>query len=140
MVAWKLTCARFPIVVACALMGCAGASDGASAGTTSFDGTYQGAYTGSDSGTVQMQITDGNVSVTATSSFWKTTYSGTGQVTASGQLVGTGAGGGGTATSGPIVVTYAGVSVSFAGTIAAGGATGSWSSSNSAGGTWQAHD
>jgi hypothetical protein len=136
---WGLSSTRasLTIVVACALCACSGADVGAQLST--FDGTYTGTYTGSDSGNVEMRISDGNVTVSATSSFWKTTYSGGGTVTSSGQLVGAGVGGSGTATSGPIVITYGGISISFAGSVADGSATGSWSSSNSGGGAWQAH-
>jgi hypothetical protein len=134
----KVMRAPWPIVVACALWGCSGVGTGV--GASPFDGTYTGTYSGSDSGTVQMQVANGNVTVSATSTLWKTTYTGSGQVTDSGELLGGASGGGGTVDSGPITIRYGGISISFSGSISNGTATGSWSSSNSAGGTWVAHD
>ncbi len=140
MLSWQAKRAGLLVVVASSMLGCSGASSSVQ-GTTAFDGTYNGTYTGADSGTVLLTITDGNVQVTATSTFFKSTFTGSGQVLADGQLVGTGGGGGGsTTTSTGVTITYNGVSISFAGTISGGAASGSWSSSNSAGGTWQAHD
>jgi hypothetical protein len=136
MLASQVSRALFPAVLAFAAFGCSG-TDGA---VSSFDGTYHGTYSGSDSGTVLITVTNGNVSLSATSTFWKTTYAGSGTLTSMGELVGSGGGGTGTVSAGGIEISYGGISISFGGSIRASSASGTWSSSNSGSGTWQAAD
>lgn len=90
-------------------------------------GTYSGAYSGGDTGSIQLDVAaSGDVQLTAVSNFWRTTAKGSGQVQVDGSnLSGTGIA--------PLVL------FTFTGTVSNGSASGAWSASNGAKGTWSAN-
>jgi len=102
------------------LAGCSGATYNS---PESLAGTYSGTYSGNDNGSIVLDVDSGlNVKLTATSSFWHTTFNGTGSVGTDSHVSGTGAGGL--------------VSITFVGSMGNGIASGTWTSSNGASGSW----
>jgi hypothetical protein len=100
--------------------GCSGSTY---AGPDSLVGTYSGTYTGNDNGSIVIDVDSAmGVKLSATSSFWHTTFSGTGSVNPDAHLSGTGAGGL--------------VSITFVGSVGGGVASGTWTASNGATGSW----
>lgn len=118
-----------------------GASTESRAGTA--DAMYLGSYAGWDSGSVVLEVdATGSAHFVAESTFWKTKYEGTGEVSATGALVGSGGGGGihvvvssgGSKSSGSV----GGITLTVNGSVDGTSATGTWTSSNGGRGTWTA--
>jgi hypothetical protein len=108
-----------PLLLLC---GCLAACSGSTGGVP-ITGTYAGTYGGADNGSIVLNIVDsGSLTLSATSSFWHTTFNGTGSVSADDRISGTGAGGL--------------VSITFLGSVGSGTASGTWTASNGATGTW----
>ena len=107
-------------VLGALLCGCSGSTF---QGPDSLAGTYSGTYTGNDNGSIVIDIDPAmSLKLNATSSFWHTTFNGTGSVGSDAHLSGTGAGGL--------------VSITFTGSVGGGTASGTWTASNGSTGTW----
>ncbi len=112
--------------------------------------TYHGGYTGNDNGSVVLELgATGAAQITATSTFWRTSFAGAGQVGASGTLSGGGSGGGiaimagsgssgGSGKGGGVNFALGGVVFTVSGSVNGTTASGTWSTSNGGKGTWSA--